>query len=165
MSDSHYRLLVCLVCKTTEQLPDYEGPTAADDTLNYVTSHHKFPSGDPHQGHLMRVEAKHWDSPSTRRAIENQIRESAGHTGFDTEFYATKDTLSEDAHKCFNAHNRNPGCNDWRSPKKRLSAGTDKERKKLGLPPMASKTYLCDFCPVRSMVQQAAFAKAGLYDD
>jgi len=158
------RLLICMECKTTEQLPDFEGNPAADDTLNYAIIPHAYPSGEKHRGHLMKVEKKHWDSPSTRRAIENQIRESAGHTGLDTEFYATKDTLGEDALKCFNAHNRNPGCSDYRSSKKRLSAGTDAERKKLGLAPMPSKTFLCDFCPVKSMVQERVFAKAGLYN-
>lgn len=159
------RLLLCFECKTTEQIPDYEGPSAADDTLTYAIHPHKYPTGTPHNGQLMRVEKKHWDSPSTRRAIENQIRESAGHTGLDTEFYATKDTLAEDAMKCWAAHNRNPGCSDYKSSKKRLSAGTDHERKKMGLLPLASKTYLCDFCPVKSIVQQKVFEKRGLYND
>lgn len=160
------RLLICLDCKTTEEIPDYEGNPDHDDALTYVIQPHTHPDGrTKHRGQLMKVEKKHWDSPSTRRAIENQIRESAGHTGLDTEFYATKDTLGEDAHKCFNAHNRNPGCSEYKTEKKRLSAGTDRERKKLGIAPLRSTTYLCDFCPVKSMVQQAVFTKRGLYND
>lgn len=159
------RLLICMECKTTEQLPDYAGDPRGDEVLEYAIHPHSHPSGEKHRGHLMRVEKKHWDSPSTRRAIENQIRESAGHTGLDTEFYATKDTLHEDAMKCWSAHNRNPACGDYKSSKKRLSAGTDRERKKLGLAPMPSKQFLCDYCPVKSMVQQRVFEKAGLYND
>ena len=159
------RLLICLECKTTEQIPDYEGDHRHDYTLDYVIQPHTYPSGEKHRGQLMRVEKKHWDSPSTRTAIENQIRESAGHTGLDKEFYATKDTLHEDAMKCWAAHNRNPGCSDYKSPKKRLSAGTDRERKKLGIAPLRSTTFLCDFCPVKSMVQQRVFEKRGLYND
>lgn len=159
------RLLVCYVCKSTEQIPDYAGPAEHDDTLTYAIAPHTFPDGTKHNGQLLGVEKKHWDSPSTRRAIENQIRESAGHTGLDTEFYATKDTLGEDAHKCFNAHNRNPGCGDYKSSKKRLSAGTDRERKKLGIAPLNSQTFLCDFCPVKSLVQQRVFEQRGLYND
>ena len=164
MAAEQVRLLICLTCKTTEELPDYEGPADHDDRLAYLTSQHRFPDGSEHFGQLMKVEKQHWDSPSTKRAIENRIREAAGHTGFDTEFYATKDTLAEDANKCWVAHNRNPACSDYKSDKKRLSAGTDKERKKLGLPKARSTHFLCDHCPVKSVVQQAHFKKIGMYN-
>jgi len=151
MSD-HVRLLLCHEDKTLEQVDDYEGDPHNDWALKYVLEKHRYPSGDPHLGQMLRVEKKHWELESTRKAIEQQIRDSAGHTGLDQSFYDTKDTLGEDALKCFERHSRNPGCNDYRNEDKRLSAGTDRERKSLGLAPLRSNHFLCDHCPVHSMV-------------
>ncbi|WP_020142278.1 hypothetical protein [Terracoccus sp. 273MFTsu3.1] len=151
MSD-HVRLLLCHEDKTLEQVEDYEGDPHNDWALKYVLEKHRYPSGDPHLGQMLRVEKKHWDLPSTREAIEKQIRDSAGHTGLDQSFYDTKDTLGEDALKCFEKHGRNPGCSNYRDEDKRLSAGTDRERKSLGLQPLRSNHFLCDHCPVHSMV-------------
>lgn len=153
------RLLQCLTCKTLEEMPDYEGPSERDDILNFMVSRHKFPDGNEHFGHLHRVESKHWSNKSTRRAIENQIRESSGHTGFDTEFYATRNTLEEDALKCFQEHNRNPGCGDYKSDRKRLQPETGTDRKNLGLDKFQSNTFLCHFCPVHSLVMAAKQSK------
>jgi hypothetical protein len=151
MSD-HIRLLLCFEDKTLEQIEDYEGDPHNDWALRYVTDKHVYPSGEKHKGQLLRVEKKHWDSPSTREAIERQIRDSAGHTGLNQEFYDTKDTLGEDALACYTKHLRNPACSDYRDESKRLSAGTDKERRSLGLAPLRSNHFLCDHCPVHSMV-------------
>lgn len=151
MSD-YVRLLLCHEDKSLEQVDDYEGDPHNDWALKYVLEKHRYPSGDPHLGQMMRVEKKHWDLPSTREAIEKQIRDSAGHTGLDQSFYDTKDTLGEDALKCFEKHGRNPGCNNYRDDDKRLSAGTDRERKSLGLQPLRANHFLCDHCPVHSMV-------------
>lgn len=151
MSD-RVRLLLCHECKTLEQIDDYEGDPHNDWALRYVTDKHVAPSGLKHLGMLLNVEKKHWDSESTRKAIEKQIRDSAGHTGLDQSFYDTKDTLGEDALACFSRHQRNPACSDYRTESKRLSAGTDKERRDLGLQPLRSNHFLCDHCPVHSLV-------------
>lgn len=161
--DSHVRLLICNTCKTTEQLPDFVGPPEHDDTLTVLTSRHSFPDGTRHLGQLLRVESKHWESKSTRRAIENQIRESAGHTGFDTEYYATKNTFAEDAMACWRQHNRTANCDDYRSHKKLLMPDTAADRKAEGVGKYRSNTYLCNFCPVQSLVTTAARKKAGAY--
>jgi hypothetical protein len=151
MSD-HVRLLLCHECKSLEKVDDYEGDPHNDWALRYVTDRHVFPSGEKHMGQLLRVEKKHWESESTRKAIEKQIRDSAGHTGLNQEFYDTKDTLGEDALTCYNRKGRNPNCSDYRDESKRLSAGTDKERRELGLQPLRANHFLCDHCPVHSMV-------------
>jgi len=160
MAAEQVRLLLCNSCKTTEELPDYQGDPRQDDLLRILTDRHKYPDGNKHFGQLLRVDKKHWDNKSTRRAIENQIRESAGHTGLDTEFYDTKNTFQEDAMTCWKTkHNSNPACGDYKSEKMRLLPGTARERRDLGLAPSTIKTYLCDFCPVKSMVQTAYFDK------
>jgi hypothetical protein len=156
------RLLICNTCKTTEELPDYQGPPEHDVLLAALASRHVFPDGNKHLGHLADVEKQHWDSKATRRGIENQIRESAGHTGLDTEFYASKNTFQEDALKCWQQHNRTPACGDYKSDKKKLVPDTAKDRKDLGLSPSTVTNYLCQFCPVHSLVMQAKRDKAGL---
>ena len=148
------RLLLCHDCKSLEELPDYQGDPRGDILLTVLTDRHES-AGIKHRGQLLRVDKKHWDSPSTKRAIENQIRESAGHTGLDTEFYATKNTFQEDALKCWEKHLRNPACGDYRSDKMILRPGTKADRKAAGLPESTMKTWLCSFCPVHSLVQQA----------
>lgn len=159
MSEIYVRLLQCLTCRSLEQIPDYEGDPQRDDTLNYVVSRHRFPDGNEHRGHLHKVEAKHWLNKSTRRAIENQIRESSGHTGFETEFYSTRSTLEEDALSCFQKHLRNPACPDYRSDQKRLQPDTKAERRDLGLENYRSNTFLCNYCPVHSLVMSRKYDK------
>lgn len=163
----HVRLLQCLTCKTLEELPDYQGDPRGDFLLQALVKPHRFPDGNEHFGQLHRVEKKHWDVPSTRESIEAQIREKSGHTGFDTEYYATKNTFQADAHSCWRAHNRNPGCSDYKTSSKRLTPGTAAERKAAGLPRYNSPkdVFLCNFCPVHSLVVTAAREKAGMYDD
>jgi hypothetical protein len=160
------RLLQCLDCRTLEELPDYEGDPRQDFLLEALVKRHRFPSGTEHRGHLHKIEKKHWDSPSTRASIEAQIREKSGHTGFDAEYYATKNTFQDDAHSCFAKHGRNPNCSDYKTTSKRLTPSTAAERKAAGLPKYSSPqdTFLCNFCPVHSLVVTAARKKAGLYD-
>lgn len=151
MSD-HLRLLLCLECKTLEPVPDYEGDPHNDWDLKYVIEKHAYPSGDKHNGNLIRLPKKYWDNPEQRESIRKQINEGLVGGGLPDAFYDVKDTLNEDALQCFQRHNRNPGCPDYRSDAKRLSAGTDKERRDLGLAPLRSNRFLCDHCPVHSLV-------------
>lgn len=165
MAEKKYRLLLCLECQTLEQLEDFQGDPRDDVILETLVSRHVFPSGEPHKGQLMDVAAKHWDSRATRAAIQRQIRESSGHTGLDSEFYAAKDTFTEDALKCFAAHNRNPVCPDYKSDAKIILPDTAGERRELGLSVKdRPKRWLCEFCPVHSLVKQAQYQKAGLAD-
>lgn len=158
------RLLVCLDEKTIEELPDYEGPAEKDDTLNWLISnrHTERGSGLTHRGQLMDVEAKHWDNEKMRAQIIAQIREGAQFTGLDPSFYDAKNTLQEDAMTCWTRdHNRDPACSDYKSEKKLLKPDTKGDRADLGLSEYRSTTYLCDFCPVKSLVQKAYYDKSG----
>lgn len=165
MAEPMTRLLRCDDCRTVEALPDYEGDVTGDHFLAQLTAPHQHPDGMPHQGALMRVESRHWSSPSTRTALLQRIQETAGHTGLDFEFYATKSTYEDDALRCFAKHHRNPHCNEYKAYAKRLTPGTQAERKAAGLPKYDPPVhrYLCEFCPVHSLVITNARYKAGYY--
>lgn len=160
------RLLRCDDCYTVEPVPDYDGPPERDDVLAHlIKTKHTEPSGTPHRGKLLRLEKRHWDSPDLRQAVIARIREESGHTGLDPHFYAVRDTFAEDALHCWQAHHRNPACNDYKSERKRLTPDTAQERKDAGMGKFrtALSRYLCEFCPVHTLVTEAARHKAGLY--
>jgi hypothetical protein len=166
MATEHIRLLLCKTCGTMEELPDYEGDPRGDFILEALVKKHPNHLADPNVP-LVRIEKKHWDTPSTRKAIIAQIRDKTGHTGFDMTYYDAKNTFQEDAHECFNKHLRNPACGDYKTDSKRLTPSTTAERKAAGLPKYRSAhdRFLCDFCPVQSLVVTAARKKAGMYDE
>jgi hypothetical protein len=161
------RLFICLSDKSIEALPDYAGPMvwdqdfkvevpAHDDLLEHVIA--------PHQqrgciGHLATVEDADWENPTKRAEIVKQIWTNAGHTGFDPAVYAVRDTLSEDALKCYNAHRRpTDNCIDYRTRSKRLGNDLlDHDEKKLakreGLKRREIR-FLCEWCPYESVVNQ-----------
>jgi len=163
--EEHIRVLLCHACKTLESMPDYKGNPDQDDVLTFMVSRHaqKHPT-QMNSGQLMRVETKDWESPTTRSAIEQAIRESAGHTGFDTDYYQARDTLKEDAMTCWKKHARTVDCGDYRSRKMLLQPDTKAERKAEGLPEYRSTTYVCDACPVHTLVVTAARKRGGMYN-
>jgi len=151
--EAQIRLLVCRDCKSIEELPDYEGRPSDDLLLNISVEKHQRPQ--PHTGNLLKFPLRYWVVPKIREEIIKQI--NVGSTGlavFGTNFNNVKMTFHEDAMKCFGEHNRPKGqCSDYKSEKKRLKPGTDKERRELGLgraEARGPKVYLCDFCPVKS---------------
>ena len=171
------RLLVCAEEKTIEVLDDYTGPRGRADeydvVLNVALEKHK--SGverRPHIGQLFDVPKSDWDNPEAREQIQKQIRdkfEGTGETGLGTAAYAMRDTFREDAMTCWGEHNRNPHCSDYKSEKKQLVPGTAEVRKEAGLPVFdksnpATQRFLCEYCPVHSMVQQDLRSKVGMYD-
>lgn len=157
MTDTeHIRLLVCRDCKTIEPLPDYDGDVEHDAMLNYLVEPHRT-NGLEHIGMLARVEVSDWNDVQKQREITQQlVAKFGGETGLGHEFYNTRDTFRDDAMTCWRQHNRNPDCSDYHSDGKRLTPGTAQARKEAGLGPYRAKhdRYLCDFCPVQSMVEQ-----------
>jgi hypothetical protein len=168
-----FRLLYCLVCNTLEELPPFEGKPENDVTLTISCEKHVFPSGDPHKGRLFIMPVKEWIDEKKRKAIIEQIRGggSKGLGEIDNTYYDSKSTFSEDALKCFSAHNRpQNGCGDYERDDKRLvPESTKADRKELGLPSAASmpgpKVYLCHFCPVHSTVTTRKRKLLGMYND
>ena len=160
------RLLACGQCKTIEDLPDYEGPVEQDHLLSHLVDRHQT-NGHPHFPALLsKVEESDWSDENRKSEIAKQIsaKLDGGETGLGSAYYNVKSTFQADALQCFAQHNRNPACSDYKSDKKRLTPGTAAERKAAGLPEYRSPKdrYLCDFCPVQSLVEQAARRKAGL---
>lgn len=153
------RVLLCLVCNSMEELPLFDGKPEDDHLLAISVEKHVFPSGEPHKGHLFRVPVLQWENVEIRKRIMEQIKGggSKGIDEFDATFYDTKNTFKEDAMKCFNKHLRpDNGCPDYKSERMMLLPNTKAERKDAGLPDPKKapgpKNYLCDFCPVHSVV-------------
>lgn len=161
------RLLACSVCKTIEELPDFEGRAEEDHLLARLIERHG-PEENRHIGQLFKVEQAQWEDQRVKAQIARQIADklSGGETGLGSEYYDLKNTFAEDAMACFSVHLRNPDCNDYKSDSKRLTPGTAADRKEAGLPEYRTwkDHYLCEHCPVHSLVQQAERAKAGLYE-
>lgn len=171
------RLLVCRECRTIEELPDYEGPAQNDRVLGFFVDEHQMghPHGD-HAANLLRVDdptlIQAWHDPLQRYEVLHQIEWQTGvklkneDLGLGGEYYATRSTYVEDAAKCYAAHRRpQDGCIDWKSDSKLLEHPTregqawSSENYKLN----KKMPHLCDFCVVKSGVQEKVFHQAGLY--
>jgi hypothetical protein len=178
-SGPRIRLLACGQCKTIENLGGlYEGPRDRADeydvVLNLATAKHK--DGVERIPHapavLVDVAQADWDNPEAREQIEVQIRASFdpnAETGLGSEAYAMKANFQDDAMACWAAHNRNPTCPDYKSDSKRLVPNTAAERKEAGLEKFDpnnphTQRFLCEYCPVQSIVDQMKRKKAGAYD-
>jgi hypothetical protein len=167
------RLLRCMVCETWEELPDYDGPTEMDYLLEIAIERHVFPSGEPHKGKLFKVPVKSWMTPEQRKAVLDQLG-AGGSRGLDEldpekSFYDTKSQFMDDAMNCYKAHLQPKlGCTDYGAADKRLLPNSAKERKELNLPKPehaeGPKIYLCNFCPVHSIVTTNKRMAAGMYD-
>jgi hypothetical protein len=147
------RILICLTCKSLEELPDFDGPAEYDVLLEGLIDRHKFDNADrtPHLGNLIAIDKKDWEDKKKREEILVQIKTAlaGGTTGFDPEFYASKNTYQADAMACFNSHKRPAaGCIDWHNDDKRIGNPT-----KVGWQ-IGPKIYQCDFCPVRAWVDK-----------
>ena len=163
--ETQIRLLVCRTCKSAEELPDFEGRPEDDVLLNIAVERHQKP--EPHLGQLFKFPLKYWVREDVKESIMNQIRQggSSGLDVFGTNFYETKSIFAEDAMNCWKLHNRTTDCSDYKHDRKILKPGTERDRKDAGMNPNGAKViYLCDFCPVKSIVQKKAFTKAKLYE-
>ena len=165
-NEPQIRLLVCRSCKSIEELPDYDGHPSDDLLLNISVEKHQRPVA--HEGLLFKLPLKYWVVPKVREEIIKQISGGAsGLDAFGTNFYSTRMTFHDDAMTCWGQHNRTKDCGDYKSDKKQLKPDTAAERREAGLDKPGTsgpKIYLCDFCPVKSMIQEKAFTKKGLYN-
>jgi len=153
-----------------EELPWYEGNPEHDDTLNYRVSFHKFGSGDGHVGILGTVKADDWKKKAYQDSIAEEVykrftKPGTGE-GLGSEFYDIKSNFQQDAIACWKSFNRpkDPSFCDYHKENKRLYPDTKDLRKEEGLDTKRPNTFLCDFCPVQSMVMQKKRKAAGQYD-
>lgn len=168
------RLLVCLECKSIDELPPHEGPPETDVLLEMTAEKHEYPSGERHKGRLFILPVKTWANPAHQKEIINQLT-GGGSSGLDAmdpekQFYSTKMQFAEDAMDCYKRHLRpTDNCDDYQSPSKRLLPNSAKERKEAGMiaakdDEALPKIYLCNFCPMHSVITQKRRALMGLYD-
>lgn len=161
MSD-HVRILQCFTCKTMEEVPDFVGLPDDDVFLQHIDEAHGGHTEQPHHRALHRVESKHWENRRVRKQIVEQMW--AGTKGFVPEYYATRNTLLEDAGKCFSKHHRQVPCLDYQDPSKRLGNPARRDRQRLAkelrrdVPGGGPKVFLCNFCPVQTHVDQMKLA-------
>lgn len=170
------RLLTCLDCKTIEPLHDFDGPSEYDMELEALVEKHQS-AGMQHYGSLSHVPDDVWEKDKLREGVLAEMRAgldrgSAGKPGsgegLGEEAYNLKHTFQDDAMTCWGKHLRNPACNDYKSDDKRILPNTYKERREAGLLPLSVNNpnvvrYICEYCPVHSLVVQAQREKAGMY--
>jgi len=144
--EPYFRLLVCKNCRTIDELPSAE-EDPGDVLLNITVEGH----GEMHYGRLWNVPKAVWMTPALKEDVIKQLSGGEGE-GLGLPFYNTRMQFAEDAMTCYSVHNRPKGqCPDYKSDKKKLSAGTEKMRKAEKLDAYSGPTiYLCDFCPVKS---------------
>lgn len=173
-NEPHMRVLKCIKCRSVEEVPDYEGPEGGENTMEYDGTLKFFTDQHIHKGckrddfMTLRFATKFWIIPKVKEGIIAQLNEGAqGLDVFGTNFYDTKSNFTADAMSCWiKEHNQTKDCGEYKSDKKRLKPGTSVERAALGLEKEGTgpKVYLCDYCPVKSLVQEKAFKKKGLYN-
>lgn len=168
------RLLACGKCRTVEVLDDYTGPPERaaeyDVILNVAVERHQ--DGVERIPHapaaLVRVKQSDWTNPEVQEQVTKQIQASFdpnAETGLGSAAYALRDNFRADALQCFAQHNRNPACPDYKSEAKQLVPDTAAERKEAGMVKFergnpATQRYLCEYCPVHSLVVAAQRDKA-----
>lgn len=160
------RLLFCHTCRTVEEVPDYQGPAEYDYYLKHRTDPHQFESGKPHRGLLGRVENEPKYIEAAIAEMENTVAPGSG-DGLGQQLYDLKDNYKIEAMGCWKAHSRTTDCADYRSDAKRLWFDNKADRKAEGLSVKRDdrpSIWLCDHCPVHSLVQQRQRKSAGLYD-
>lgn len=167
------RLLVCKNCKSIEEVPSYEGPEGGegsaeyDDSLRFFVDQHMTKGCKKDHWIMYNLPTKYWIIPKVKESIEKQINEGAqGLDVFGTNFYATKANFTADAMTCWIQHKQTKDCGDYKDEKKLIKPDTAKERLAAGMDKEMTgpKVYLCDYCPVKSIVQEKAFKKKGLYN-
>lgn len=162
------RLLVCHDCRSVDKVPDYDGPPEYDHYLEYRVQQHRT-NGHPHKGILVKAEDKPDIINATVDEIEEAVRKQqpgAGE-GLGEKLYDLRQDFGAEALKCWREHSRTRNCDDYRSDKKRLWLDTKAERKEEGMS-LALRDrpniWLCDHCPVHSLVEQRQRKAKGLYD-
>jgi hypothetical protein len=162
--EDHVRLLFCHECKSCDEIPDYTGPPQNDYYLEHRVQQHQFADGRPHHGVLGRVKNSKSEISAAMDHMAEAVRPGAG-SGLGEPLYDLRDNYKTEAMQCWKAHNRTRDCGDYRSDKMRLWADTKAARKAEHMPTNRAErpnAWVCDFCPVHSVVQQKQRQARGL---
>lgn len=170
------RLLHCGVCKTVEEIPDYEGAEDVDPLVEKVVMEHNRRDPMAHGGGeklpMRLAQVDDLEYAHSRDEVMKRLMEDSKEVGMDPWVGEAFNTFSVDAGKCYNQHRRpdygqGKPCIDYRSESKRIGRPTAegklaiKENAKLG----AKDPRLCDWCPYQSTVTTAIRAQKGMYKD
>jgi hypothetical protein len=168
------QLLVCGDCHTIEHVPAFYGPPEYNMPLRARLANHSVELADGISTHplaITTVNAKLWaENEDFRKYITKAISAATktGDVGLGDANYDLKSTFQEDAMACWRGeHNRTQNCEDYRSDKKRLVPPTRGERKELGMETRSkhipSNTWLCNYCPYHSIVEDRVRKAQGFY--
>jgi len=168
------RLLICGHCNSVQELPWCGTDTncnhrACKEPLEFRVAEHQFTDGRPHApATLAGIDKTLWDDPQYRANLLADIPTitgwPGGGEGLGQTLYDVKATFEDDAFKCWQAHNRTTDCSDYHSESKALVPDTKAERKDLGLSRAPTTTYLCDYCPYKSIRQTKAYSERYKYN-
>lgn len=185
--EPHIRLLVCRKCKVVDELPDFqpENKDEPDLMLEALVAKHQQSCGMVTAGgttpdeaaqqerFLARIPVAQWEKPGVRDEVLSRM--SMGYTGFEETVMDVRNSWHEGAMSCYAKHRKPEQCIDYKDDSKRLGNGilTDEEkslRSSSGLftglraQRRQKSVFLCDYCPVKSGVQEKVFTERGLYD-
>lgn len=159
------RLLVCHACESVQEIPWCgEDPQCNHpgcvEPLEFRVAEHTFADGRAHApANLAAIDKAVWDKFSTKQDVLLQLKRivnpGAG-AGLGESLYDVKSNFEMDAMACWKQHKRTQDCGDWKKESKRLDPDTNSARKDLGMPRLRQTkptTFLCDYCPMRSIKQ------------
>jgi hypothetical protein len=148
------------------------GHAQCDDALQARMIEHTVSQATGHYFHatlgLFDVDADEWGKLSIRKEILKNLRPPGEATPYGADMFDLRSNFTQDASMCWKQHGRTKNCGDWKAASKRLVPPTKELRKELGLETRdkhrPTAAFLCDYCPVRSIMQSRANADAGHYD-
>lgn len=172
------RLLQDITKRKVYELPFYSGPPERDfllaELLERIRQEDPLWSGDDdrqpierqphaHNGNLMIIERRVWEARRTEILAE-MWRDFSDMSEADV-MASYRNTYSEDAAACFNRHGRpDDGCIDYKDESKRIGNPTQGGRGMRQALAHIAPIHLCDFCAVRSTVQEKVFKQRGYYE-
>ena len=165
------RLLFCHSCRSVQAVPEFFGPVEYDDLLNARLAEHTFADNRSHELVVGDIEEAQWDKKTVQDQVIGQMAQDMGYvppgsaTGLGPTFYAVKATYEIDALDCWKKHRRTTDCGDFHSDGKRILPDTRGDRKELGLSTRRQPIFLCDFCPIKSIMDTKRNAAKGAYEN
>jgi hypothetical protein len=153
------RLLICATCRSVEELPPYSGDPRGDTWLREKEKNHLLPSGNGFHGeyHIGRIEKDYWISHKKEilEKLAAEFTNPGDGIGLGNALYDAKDNYMTDAMKCWSVtHKRTTDCGDYRTDKMRILPDTKAERKAEGLTTRRPNIFVCDLCPIQSIMEQ-----------